>query len=112
MSDPGLWFRFGQGYAAAKWVWAESRRWRDNGGSRRRAIVVLVVAAVAALLATALADAVEAVTSKSSSGRNWPPGPSPAKKMELHWETRHYREPRVPWPPFTGTRVQLGGDTA
>jgi len=79
-------------------------------------VYVLFVSSCIGLLTSGIVKGIAETTlstSTATSGRNPPPVLAPLKKSELEMPTQvPSRLPRnvAPWPPFTGVRVELGGD--
>lgn len=73
------------------------------------AVVALIVGEIVAITATELA----AAGSSSVSSGNPPPVVSPLQESQLEYPTdvpERIERQTAPWPPFTGVRVELGGD--
>lgn len=81
---------------------------------RPSTVAVLAVAGFTALIAIGITDFTSAIASATPTrSGNPPPVLAPLKKSELEMPTeppaRAHRNV-APWPPFTGVRVELGGD--
>lgn len=97
-------------------LWFGALRWSARHGVSPLKVVQLALATqIVAEVAKNIEEATENVLSSLRRTRAGPPPLSPAKAAQLAMPTE-YPDRRVvrptPWPPFTGVRVELGGDSA
>lgn len=105
-----VWYRLGCWFGLA-------RAFRRSGASIREAYWKAYALHLAVEIGREVTDSIEEATkgalNRMRSRRPGPPPIPPTKQAELAMPTRAPNPPKpVLWPPFTGVRVELGGDTA
>lgn len=108
MNPRSPWYTLGMWYGAVRW----SAR---HGVSPLKVLQIALAARIVAEVTENIEEATERVTKRLGRTRPGPPPLPPSKAAELSMPTEYpeRREFRpAPWPPFTGVRVELGGDSA